>query len=193
MNRTRSRRRWGWRSALGLMLPVLAGGCGTVAVRLPHPLAMRTEQAVSVIDRSARLNALAALPETAAGARQAWADAEGWHAVEGGRIVKLYYADMVVVTRCYAERQDVAATVCLAGLMGPFSGAYVDVAMKNGTVWRLQTDPQGDPAVFFNCLPLWPITFVRPLRKTRVIARAFETMRARESERTGQPEPDQRP
>ncbi len=177
--------RWAQRRriAIGTMLLAGACGCGTVPVTLPRPHGMTADRAVPVIDRCARLNALATAPETPPDERRrAWADAEGWYAVEGGRIIKLYYADVASVTRCYAQRYDVAASACVAGLMGPFSSAYVDVAMKDGTVWRMRTDPEGDPAVCLNCLPLWLVTVPRPIRKTRAIGRAFEYMRARELE-----------
>jgi hypothetical protein len=139
---------------------------------------MTEAAAISVIDRSARMNALTAASEFEA-ATPVWADDEGWYAVEDSRIVKSYYADIESVTRTYAERSDVAASACVAGLMGPFSAACVDVEMKNGKVWRIRTDPGGDPAVCLNCAPMWLLTFPRPVRKTRLIGQSFEFMRVK--------------
>ena len=169
----------GWRTLVGLAALAAAGGCGTVPVSLPSRGGPSPDRAVAVIERSARLNALTAAPEFETDGKPAWADAEGWYALENDRVVKLYYSDIASVVRCYANRGDVTASVCLAGLMGPFSGAYVDVTMKDGKVWRLLTDPGGDPAVFLNCAPMWLVTFQRPMRKTRLVAEAFESMRVR--------------
>lgn len=140
---------------------------------------MLPDEAVWIIERSAKLNALALAPEFGLDDRQSWADAEGWYAVEDGRIIKLYFSDIAGVTRSYARRSDVAGSACVAGLMGPFSGAYVEVAMRDGKAWRLRTDPEGDPALCLNCAPFWLVTFPRPMHKTRRIGESFEFMRVR--------------
>jgi hypothetical protein len=176
-----SRKRIGWPGAvLALAVAGMVGaGCGTAAVTLPRNNRMLPAGAISVIERSARLNALTGAPEFGLDEQQDWADDEGWYAVEGGQIIKLYFADIDAVTRSYARRSDVAGSACVAGLMGPFSGAYVEVAMKDGKAWRLRTDPEGDPALCLNCAPFWLITFPRPIHKTRRIGEAFEYMRVR--------------
>lgn len=166
----------------GLAALGLACGCGSVTVKLAPGNKWTGEQAVSVIARCARLNALAAGPDAPPDEKQIWADRDGWAAVEGGRILKLYYSDIVSVSRCYAQEGDIAATACLAGLMGPFSSAYVELAMRDGMTWKIQTDPGGDPALYLNCLPLWLVTFPRPLIKTRKIGNAFELMRLKAEE-----------
>jgi len=165
-----------------VVLALGAAGCGTTAVTVSPERRMAPAEAVAIVDRCARLNALTAAPETSPDERQTWADDEGWYAVEEGRIVKLFYADVEGVTRTYARQEDVGASICLLGLMGPFSSAGVEVTMKNGTVWRLETDPGGDPAVCLNCLPLWVATLPRPLRKTRRIGEALESLRLRHAE-----------
>ncbi len=157
----------------------MLSGCGTVAVTLPKNNKTTPSGAVTIIERSAKLNALTVAPEFGLDATQVWADDEGWYAVEDGRIIKLFYSDIDSVTRCYAQRGDVAASACVAGLMGPFSGAYVEVAMKDGKAWRMRTDPEGDAAVCLNCAPMWLITFPRPMSKTRRIGEAFEFMRVK--------------
>lgn len=164
--------RWAGAAALAL------AGCGTQNVVLPRNNRLTPGDAVPVIERTVKLNALKQAPQVApAGQRQVWADGEGWYVPEEGRLAKLYYADIESVTRTYAQGGDVAASACVAGLMGPFSAAYVEVTMKNGKVWRMETDPGGDPAVCLNCAPFWLITFPRPMRKTRLIGLSFETMR----------------
>jgi hypothetical protein len=167
-----------WFGLAALAAGLLLSGCGTAQVTLPRKNRMTPPQAVGVIERSARLNAVTAARELESAA-PAWADEAGWYAVEEGRIVKLYYADIEAVYRTYAAGADVAASACVAGLMGPFSAACVEVRMKDGKAWRLQADPGGDPAVCLNCAPLWLVTFPRPVNKTRLIGRAFEFMRVR--------------
>lgn len=161
----------------GLAMLALAGGCGTQKVMLPRNNRLTPSEAVPVIDRTVRLNVLKQSPSVSLSEQQIWADREGWYASEDGRLAKLYYADIESVSRTYAQGGDVAASACVAGLMGPFSAACVDVTMKDGKVWRMETDPGGDPAVCLNCAPLWLITFPRPVHKTRLIGLSFETMR----------------
>jgi hypothetical protein len=175
-----NKHRIGWqRAALALAALVVVCGCGTVAVTLPKNNRTTPPRAGAGIAKSARLNAMAAAPELGLDETQVWADEEGWYAVEDGHLIKLYYADIEGITRSYAQRGDVAASACVAGLMGPFSGAYVDVAMKDGKVWRLRTDPGGDPAVCLNCAPFWLVTFPRPMNKTKRLGESFEYMRVR--------------
>lgn len=167
------------RAALALVAAGAVCGCGTTAVTLPKNNRMTPDRAVTVIERSAKLNALAGAPEFGDDEKQVWADDEGWYAVENNRIIKLYFADIEAITRCYTQRGDVAASACLVGLMGPFSSAYVEVAMKDEKVWRLRTDPGGDPAMCLNCAPLWLVTFPRPMSKTKRVGESFEYMRVR--------------
>ncbi len=174
----KNRNGW-WRAVWAMAVAGVAGGCGTTTVTLPRHNRMMADQAVTVIERSAQLNAMTREPALDVGDKQTWADADGWYAVENGRIIKLYYADIESVTRSYAQRGDVVASACVAGLMGPFSGAYVEVVMKDGQAWRLKTDPEGDPAVCLNCAPLWLVTFPRPISKTKRVGESFEFMRVR--------------
>lgn len=162
-----------------LAILTFACGCGTTNVTLPHRNRMTPGEAVTRIERAARLNALSD-PEAAPESRvPVWADADGWYVREGGRLARLYYADIDSVRISYAQGGGVAASACVAFLMGPFSFAYVEVGMKDGKEWRLMTDPRGDPGVFLNCAPLWLVTFPRPMRKTNLIGQSFELMRVR--------------
>jgi hypothetical protein len=145
---------------------------------LPRHNRTTAGQAVALIERTVRLHVAAASKELESAA-PAWADGEGWYMVEEGRIVKSYYADIDSVYRTVADGGDVAASVCVAGLMGPFSGACVEVRMKNGKACRLSADPGGDPAVCLNVFPMWLVTFPRPVSKTRRIGQAFEFMRVK--------------
>jgi hypothetical protein len=168
-----------WAGVGALAVLALAGGCGTANVTLPRGNRMTPTEAVTVIERAARLNALSDPAAPAEIQGPVWADAGGWYVREGGRLARLYYADIDSVRISYAQGGGLAASACVAGLMGPFSFAYVEVVMKDAKVWRLVTDPRGDPGVFFNCAPLWLVTFPRPMRKTKRIGQSFELMRVR--------------
>jgi hypothetical protein len=158
-------------------MTAVLSGCGTARVMLPRHNRMTPPEAIATIGDAARLNALQAAREWAS-ATSAWADDEGWFAVEEGRVVKLFYADIDAVYRTYTAGDDVAASACVAGLMGPFSAARVDVRMTSGKEWRLLADP-GGAGLCLSCAPMWLVTFPRPVGRTRQIGRAFEFMRVK--------------